>query len=244
MPAPSEVLAVRQENASQNSVTLQWHEPDQPNGVILEYDIKYYEKDNEEHIYSTLKSKNTTARVLGLKPGTKYIFQVRARTSAGCGRFSQNVEIQTGKAAPKRYSTMSIVWICLALLAGLLHLPRHHHLQETARLHFTTLPLAAVLKFIRTAGDCEFGEVCYGRMRLPGKRDIPVALKTLKVGYTEKQKRDFLAEASIMAQFDHPNVIRLEGVVTQSKPVMIITEYMENGSLDSFLRVRNDAHAS
>ncbi|GLD73944.1 ephrin type-A receptor 8, partial [Lates japonicus] len=82
----------------------------------------------------------------------------------------------------------------------------------------------------------EFGEVCYGRMRLPGKRDIPVALKTLKAGYTEKQKRDFLAEASIMAQFDHPNVIRLEGVVTQSKPVMIITEYMENGSLDSFLR--------
>ncbi|MEQ2209779.1 Ephrin type-A receptor 5 [Xenoophorus captivus] len=73
-------------------------------------------------------------------------------------------------------------------------------------------------------------------MRLPGKRDTPVALKTLKAGYTEKQKKDFLAEASIMAQFDHPNVIRLEGVVTHSKPVMIITEYMENGSLDAFLR--------
>lgn len=55
-------------------------------------------QDNEEHIYSTLKSKNTSARVSGLKPGTKYIFQVRARTSAGVGRFSQNVEIQTGKA--------------------------------------------------------------------------------------------------------------------------------------------------
>ncbi|MGH0164110.1 UNVERIFIED_CONTAM: hypothetical protein FKN15_046483 [Acipenser sinensis] len=82
----------------------------------------------------------------------------------------------------------------------------------------------------------EFGEVCYGRMKLPGKREIPVALKTLKSGYTEKQRRDFLSEASIMAQFDHPNIIRLEGVVTRSKPVMIITEYMENGSLDSFLR--------
>lgn len=55
-------------------------------------------QDNEEHSYSTLKSRNTSARVSGLKPGTKYIFQVRARTSAGCGRFSQNVEIQTGKA--------------------------------------------------------------------------------------------------------------------------------------------------
>lgn len=37
-------MAIRQENASQNSVILLWHEPDQPNGVILEYDIKYYEK--------------------------------------------------------------------------------------------------------------------------------------------------------------------------------------------------------
>ena len=38
------MLAIRQENTSQNSVTLLWHEPGQPNGVILEYDIKYYEK--------------------------------------------------------------------------------------------------------------------------------------------------------------------------------------------------------
>ncbi|KAA8588294.1 hypothetical protein FQN60_001488, partial [Etheostoma spectabile] len=43
-----------------------------------------------------------------------------------------------------------------------------------------------------------------------------------------------------MGQFDHPNIIRLEGVVTRSKPVMIVTEYMENGSLDSFLR-KHDA---
>ncbi|NXS12641.1 EPB1B protein, partial [Neodrepanis coruscans] len=35
------------------------------------------------------------------------------------------------------------------------------------------------------------------------------------------------------------NIIRLEGVVTKSRPVMIITEFMENGALDSFLRVRS-----
>ncbi|KAM8757696.1 ephrin type-A receptor 8 isoform 5-T5 [Acanthopagrus schlegelii] len=288
--APSEVLAIRQENTSQSSVTLLWHEPDQPNGVILEYDIKYYEKDNEEHSYSTLKSKNTSARVSGLKPGTKYIFQVRARTSAGCGRFSQNVEIQTGKAAPLRYSTMTIIWICMALLSGLVtfvaiiicrkrqgytlpHYPSLLHCgyskafqdSDEEKMHYQNGhvsfpdarfyidphtyedPCQAVHEFAREIeasrikiekiiGSGEFGEVCYGRMRLPGKRDIPVALKTLKAGYTEKQKKDFLSEASIMAQFDHPNVIRLEGVVTHSKPVMIITEYMENGSLDSFLR--------
>jgi len=64
-----------------------------------------------------------------------------------------------------------------------------------------------------------------------------VAVKTLKTGYSSQQKLDFLGEASIMGQFDHPNVIRLEGVVTRSRPFMIITEYMENGSLDAFLRV-------
>lgn len=78
-------------------------------------------------------------------------------------------------------------------------------------------------------------------MKLPGKREIYVAIKTLKAGYVEKQRRDFLSEASIMGQFDHPNIIRLEGVVTKSRPVMIVTEFMENGALDSFLRV-SDTH--
>uniref|UniRef100_A0A672NL79 receptor protein-tyrosine kinase n=1 Tax=Sinocyclocheilus grahami TaxID=75366 RepID=A0A672NL79_SINGR len=91
----------------------------------------------------------------------------------------------------------------------------------------------------RVIGAGEFGEVCSGLLRLPGKREIPVAIKTLKAGYTEKQRRDFLGEASIMGQFEHPNIIHLKGVITKSKPVMIITEYMENGSLDTFLK-KND----
>lgn len=53
----------------------------------------------------------------------------------------------------------------------------------------------------------------------------------------DKARNDFLTEASIMGQFEHPNVIFLQGVVTKSNPIMIITEYMENGSLDTFLKV-------
>lgn len=63
----------------------------------------------------------------------------------------------------------------------------------------------------------EFGEVCSGRLRIAGRMDIAVAIKTLKGGYVEQQRRDFLREASIMGQFDNPNIIRLEGVVTKSK---------------------------
>lgn len=68
---------------------------------------------------------------------------------------------------------------------------------------------------LRCAG--EFGEVCRGRLKQPGRREVFVAIKTLKVGYTERQRRDFLSEASIMGQFDHPNIIRLEGVVTRGR---------------------------
>lgn len=115
-------------------------------------------------------------------------------------------------------------------------------------LHFSIIPLSP--PFFSLSPFCcfsgcltwtlagEFGEVCRGRLKLPGRREIIVAIKTLKVGYTDRQRRDFLSEASIMGQFDHPNIIRLEGVVTKSRPVMIVTEFMENGALDSFLRVR------
>ncbi|XP_044856753.1 ephrin type-B receptor 4-like, partial [Mauremys mutica] len=94
------------------------------------------------------------------------------------------------------------------------------------------------VKIEEVIGAGEFGEVCRGRLKVPGKKESCVAIKTLKGGYTERQRREFLSEASIMGQFEHPNIIRLEGVVTSSTPVMILTEFMENGALDSFLRVR------
>ncbi|KAJ3593729.1 hypothetical protein NHX12_006063 [Muraenolepis orangiensis] len=86
----------------------------------------------------------------------------------------------------------------------------------------------------------EFGEVCSGHLQTPGKPDVAVAIKTLKGGYSEQQRRDFLREATIMGQFLNPNIVRLEGVVTRSRPVMIVVEFMENGALDAFLRTHDD----
>lgn len=83
--------------------------------------------------------------------------------------------------------------------------------------------------------------MCRGKLKLPpdGRSEIDVAIKTLKPGSADKARNDFLTEASIMGQFEHPNVIFLQGVVTKSNPVMIITEFMENGSLDTFLRAND-----
>ncbi|MEQ2157998.1 hypothetical protein GOODEAATRI_007609, partial [Goodea atripinnis] len=85
------------------------------------------------------------------------------------------------------------------------------------------------------AGD--FGEVCRGCLKLPSKRELPVAIKTLRAGCSDKQRRSFLSEAGILGQFDHGNIIRLEGVITTGNTMMIVVESMANGALDSFLRV-------
>ncbi|XP_065141885.1 ephrin type-A receptor 2 [Paramisgurnus dabryanus] len=116
-------------------------------------------------------------------------------------------------------------------------------------------PNTAVLKFAseihpshitkqKVIGAGEFGEVYRGILKAPGRKETAVAIKTLKPGYTEKQRQDFLSEASIMGQFTHQNIIRLEGVVTKFKHAMIITEYMENGALDKYLRDHDDEMSS
>ena len=82
-------------------------------------------------------------------------------------------------------------------------------------------------------GVGEFGDVWKGNL-VRHERKIPVALKILKPASIEKNKDDFFKEASVMGQFSHPNVIFLYGV-TLRKPIMIVTPFMENGSLDKYL---------
>ncbi|NP_001129645.1 ephrin receptor EphA2 (tyrosine kinase family)-like precursor [Xenopus laevis] len=114
--------------------------------------------------------------------------------------------------------------------------PHTYEDPNKAVLKFTTEISANSITRQKVIGAGEFGEVYKGILKLPGKKEAPVAVKTLKAGYTEKQRVDFLSEASIMGQFCHHNIIRLEGVVSKNKTMMIVTEHMENGALDKFLK--------
>ena len=42
--APSPVMTIKKDRTSRNSISLSWQEPEHPNGIILDYEVKYYEK--------------------------------------------------------------------------------------------------------------------------------------------------------------------------------------------------------
>ena len=79
-------------------------------------------------------------------------------------------------------------------------------------------------------GSGEFGKVAYALLH----ENTEVAVKTLTNNSNEKDKLRFLQEAAIMCQFDHQNVIKLHGVVTEA-PIMIVLEYMSRGNLRELL---------
>lgn len=96
-------------------------------------------------------------------------------------------------------------------------------------------------------GAGEFGEVYKALYLLPSTqrenktgnyvtdehREL-VAVKTLKgvSGEVSREERDILmAEATVTAQFEHPNIVRLLGVVTVGTPLMIVLELCAHGEL-------------
>ncbi|XP_014346867.1 ephrin type-B receptor 3 isoform X6 [Latimeria chalumnae] len=283
--APSAVPTMHLLSTTPSSMSLSWAPPERPNGIILDYEIKYYEKSQGDPRYpethtNTITSQRNTFRVENLKPGAFYVVQVRARTVAGYGRYSPPMDFQTpiddgsGQKNIQEQlplivgsATAGLVFIIAVVVIAIVCLRKQRNGSEseyTEKLQQYITPGMKVyidpftyedpneairefakeidiscVKIEEVIGAGEFGEVCRGRLKLPGRRELFVAIKTLKVGYTERQRRDFLSEASIMGQFDHPNIIHLEGVVTKSRPVMIVTEFMENGALDSFLRLND-----
>jgi len=88
------------------------------------------------------------------------------------------------------------------------------------------------------------GEGCFGQVWkaeavniLGNQGSITVAIKTLKDSASEKDKQDLIQELALMKILDpHPNVVKLIGCCTDTDPVFVVMEYVENGKLQDFLR--------
>ena len=79
-PAPSTVSIMHQVSRTIDSITLSWSQPDQPNGVILDYELQYYEKVPHKHTAKIFKKKNaflTSYFCLVSSPNIKRILKSR-----------------------------------------------------------------------------------------------------------------------------------------------------------------------
>ncbi|KAG1367785.1 integrin-linked protein kinase 1 [Cocos nucifera] len=77
-----------------------------------------------------------------------------------------------------------------------------------------------------------------GTFRVATWRGIQVAVKRLgeDVITDEDKVTAFRDELALLQQIRHPNVVQFLGAVTQSSPMMIVTEYLPKGDLRDFLK--------
>ena len=65
--------------------------------------------------------------------------------------------------------------------------------------------------------------------------DEEVAVKSMKNGASEEERVKFLQEATIMGQFNHPNVLNILGIVLDD-PLQIVMDIMDRGDLHHHLK--------
>eukprot|EP00069_Balaena_mysticetus_P010289 bmy_20636T0 len=282
---PSAVPAVHQVSRASSSITVSWPQPDQANGDILDYQLRYYDQAEDESHSFTLTSETNTATVTQLSPGHIYGFQVRARTAAGHGPYGGKVYFQTlpqGELSAQLPERLSLVVgsilgaLAFLLLAAITVLALVFQRKRRGTGYVEQLqqysspglgvkyyvdpstyedPCQAIREFAREVdptymkieeviGAGSFGEVRRGRLQPRGRREQAVAIQALWSGGAESLQMAFLGQAAVLGQFQHPNILRLEGVVTKSRPLMVVTELMELGPLDSFLRQREGQFSS
>ncbi|XP_050400801.2 tyrosine-protein kinase SRK2 [Patella vulgata] len=88
----------------------------------------------------------------------------------------------------------------------------------------------SAIKLENKVGAGYFGEVWKGQFR----NAITVAVKTLKTGTMSSES--FLEEAKVMHRLFHRRLVNILAVCSDSDPLLIVTEFMPNGSLLHYLR--------
>ncbi|XP_056413647.1 tyrosine-protein kinase Tec isoform X2 [Hyla sarda] len=89
------------------------------------------------------------------------------------------------------------------------------------------------LTFMKELGSGLFGVVRLGKWRAQYK----VAIKAIREGAMSEE--DFIEEAKVMMKLAHPKLVQLYGVCTETRPIYIVTEFMEHGCLLNYLRQRH-----
>ncbi|XP_038066685.1 receptor-type tyrosine-protein phosphatase F-like [Patiria miniata] len=97
---PTVPLNVAIQNVDDVSITLQWSEPDPPQGIITNYNIRYWRSGQSETNMPIDDVEQLMHEITGLETNTTYFLQVQAETSVGAGPWSEKVFATTQIGVP------------------------------------------------------------------------------------------------------------------------------------------------
>ncbi|XP_070072397.1 insulin-like receptor [Drosophila takahashii] len=253
-------LVVELENANntESSVRLRWEPPVDPNGEIVTYEVAYkLQKPNqveEKKCIPVAEYNQTAGYPLKLNEG-QYSFRVRANSIAGLGDFT-DFEYREVEPPPSyaKYFILASGILGTAVIIFLMAYVRHLRKRGPSNdLHMNTEvnPFYASMQYIpddwevlreniiqlAPLGQGSFGMVYEGILKgFAGNGDMECAIKTVNENATDRERTNFLSEASVMKEFDTYHVVRLLGVCSRGQPALVVMELMKKGDLKSYLR--------
>lgn len=243
-------------NVTSDSAIITWEDPVDPNGYIESYHITYGNLDdndphNQTHCISiTHVNAKRSYRLSQLKPGN-WCVEMSVTSQAGTGRATGVSCFHVQQSNEFIYYIIAGVILFLALGAFAFKFFREYYRRDDMKLITSInpdyIPTPYVpddwevprdkIKLLNELGQGSFGMVYEGIAKdIKGKSQIRCAVKTVNEHATNRERIEFLNEASVMKAFDTAHVVRLLGVVSQGQPTLVIMELMANGDLKTYLR--------
>lgn len=262
-------------NKSQPEVNVTWDAPKQPNGMVVAFDFKHWHVDNEVNTkalqscitFEDYMNSSGGYLLRNIAPGN-YSIRVSVVSMRGTGNYSA----ETYVFIPERSSEGGLDWIwgvvggavcAMIVLAGGVWYAKRGLLPaaEANKLFASVNPeyVSTVyvpdewevprtnVELIRELGQGSFGMVYEGIAKniIKGEAETHCAVKTVNEHATDRERIEFLNEASVMKAFDTFHVVRLLGVVSRGQPTYVVMELMAQGDLKTYLRShRPDAEGS
>lgn len=252
-------VALVQTNTTRSEVRINWDPPPNPNGDVVSYTISYKKSEQdaveEKRCITEVNYRNLTNGYRMQLPTGNYSIRVRANSLAGDGVYSEFVYIDI---PPEKWSAALIAGICVAVFGIILlmggvywYVRRKYAPPNDIKIIPTVNPYYISLQYVQDGWEVErdrviqlsplgqgsFGMVYEGILKgLSGTEDTPCAIKTVNENATDRERINFLSEASVMKQFDTYHVVRLLGVCSVGQPALVVMELMKFGDLKSYLR--------
>lgn len=249
-----------------NSVlTISWHPPQNPNGMILHYELQHAVNvdghwDTRCLSMAKIVNENGVMKYEMKEAYGEYYIRLRAISLyEEAGEWTTNQLVNVSK--DNSVMIITVIVLCFLFLVaamfgswGYVHYRKEKELHNRNWEYSTRNPDYVDTAEVYEVDDWEvdrddviinqelgkgsFGMVYKGVYKDPKKGGVVThcAVKTVNEQAGLKQRIEFLREASAMKDCNTTHVIKLIGVVSQSQPVLVLMELMENGDLKEYLR--------